>query len=248
MKMICGRAMVEKGPCVGNLVLVDRIFISASCCDTCGAFGYLHLSKEQLWKNMHRNEDLKEEYFERCFMEDLREEAIKKKNNAKIAEDAAKAAAIKKRSYIECVDAQHVTRLDFQRATADYLANCCHTLRKEGDNYTKGVLLEALSTYDIKDKMKLLLESGLPGVIKRLSLKTRNVDKKDETVRVLAQDIKNMWKIRMRARMAAASNLAPADIPASCVVGTGKRTARESTGDMEKQRIVKKFNKIVSGK
>jgi hypothetical protein len=52
----------------------------------------------------------------------------------------------------------------------------------------------------------------------------------------------------MRARMPPASNLAPADIPASCVVGTGKITARESTGDMEKQRIVKKFKKIVSGK
>ena len=42
------------GMCGGRLVLIDRTKLSASCCDTCGAYGYTHLSMAQLLKHMHR--------------------------------------------------------------------------------------------------------------------------------------------------------------------------------------------------
>ena len=251
--MLCAQRKAT-GICGGRLVLVDRSKLSGSRCDTCGACGYTHLSMAQLLKYMHRNEDLKEEYLERAWDEMHAEEALAKEAAAKVKAAAALVVAERKRCYIEKVDAQHVASLTLQRDTAAYMAHCSDVLRDDGDNAKRTRILQKLVTYNIEDKIEMLLASDLPNVVKRLSLQTSTSDDTLQGVLALAVEVKKLWKVAIRARMAAAeasrASRASAAVEASAASVASEASAakkKRSRDETNKERILKKFKQVTLG-
>jgi len=245
MKIVCAERTAT-GVCGGSVVQVHRTKFAASRCDTCGNYGYTHLSMEQLLKYMHRNEDLKEEYMERSWDEMHAEEALKEEAAAKVKAAAALVVAERKRCYIEKADAQHAARLTFQRDTAEYMKYCCEVLRDDSNNEKRARTLQLLLTYNIKDKVELLLASGLPNVVKRLSSQMSTVDETLQGVFVLATEVKTLWKVAVRARMVAtAAAVAASAASAASVASATKKKRAPDQGN--KQRILKKFKGITSG-
>ena len=245
MKMSCTERKAT-GMCGGRLVPIDRTKLSASCCDTCGAYGYTHLSMAQLLKHVHRNEDLKEEYMERACDDMHAKEALA--NEAAIKAKAAEALVVaeKKRCYIEKVDAKHVAMLTSRQDTAEYMTYCCDVLRDDGNNEKRARTLQMLLTYKIHDKIEMLLASGLPNVVKSLSSQIDTVDGTLQGVLVLAAEVKNLWKVAIRARMVAAS-AASAASPESAASPSSAANKKRSPDDSNKRRILKKFKGITSG-
>jgi len=255
------------GKCTGQLLRVHPKIYVASCCNVCGNHSYDHLSLEQLSKHMHRNSDLKDEYMERSWDESERNLQAKEIADAKLAADAKAvddenarvaaatvlaAAELKKRVYIARVDAMHTCNRLNREANATYLGERYNILcaipkssQSDTQNRLKLAALKELEDFKITDKVAVLFASGLPNVIKTMSVPSDQDDDVMQLVREQAEKIKRIWQLAIR-------NATPVMrlVKQEVVVPTKKNDnlCKKRSGNLaetELERLAKKFKSVV---
>jgi len=176
---------------------------------------------EQLSQHMHRNSDLKDEYMERSWDESERNLKAKGIADAKLAADAKAvgdedarvaaaalhaAAELKKRIYIARVDDLHMSSRLNREATVAYLRErynilCAIAQSPESDfqNRLKLAALKECEDFKITDKVAVLFASGLPKLIKTMSVPSDQDDDVMRLVREQAGKVKRIWQLAMRS-------------------------------------------------
>jgi len=248
------------GKCTGELLRVHPKIYVASCCNVCGNHSYDHLSMEQLFKHMHRNSDLEDEYMERSWDESERKLQAKEIVDTKLAADiktvnddkVLAAAELKKRIYIARVDDLHMCNRLNRDATVVYLRERYNILRaipksSESDtqNRLKLATLKDLEDFKITDKVALLFASGLPDLIKTMSVASHQDDEVMRLVCKQAGKVKHIWKLAIRSTTPV-MRLVKQDV----VVPTKKHCnpCKKRSGNIsetERERLVKKFKSVV---
>jgi len=245
------------GNCADEIVRAHAKTYEPSCCNVCGNQNYNHMNMEQLHEHMHRNPDIMEEHMLRSWMKFECENKVKEAASAKPAADAkatsekmskvtAAAADAKKCIYISRLDELHTKkRLDrektsvYFRDTFDVLMHTQPAAHR--NNTTKLAVLKQLETYDIADKIALLLASGLPALIKNIQQPSRDDDQVMALVRMSAANMKSLWRVPVISTLTVMRFVNEEDLvlTAQDVRSVNKRTGNVHDG--ERSRHSKKF-------
>jgi len=253
------------GKCTGELLRVHPKIYVASCCNVCGNHSYDHLSMEQLSKHMHRNSDLKDEYMERSWNESEHNLQAKEIVDAKLAADVKAvndenarvaaaallaAAELKKRIYIARVDDLHMCNRLNREATIAYLREkytILQAIPKTSEVVTQNRLkLAALKDFEdfkITDKVALLFASGLPNLIKTMSVAS---DQDDEVMRLVREQAgKHIWQLAMRSATPV-MRLVKQEVPVPTKKNSNPCKKRcRNISETECERLAKKFKSVV---
>jgi len=255
------------GKCTGDLLCVHPKIYVASRCNVCGNHSYDHLTMQQLSKHMHRNSDLKDEYMERSWDEFERELQAKEIVDAKRAADAKAvedenarvaaaivlaAAELKKATYIARVDDLHMRKRLNREATVAYLReryNILCVVPKSSESETqhrlKLVALKDFEDFNITDNVALLFASGLPDLIKKLSITSDQDDEVMRLVREQAGKVKRIWQLTMRSA-APVMRLVKQEVPVPTTTkGDPCKKRSGNTISTERVRLAKKFKLMV---
>jgi len=222
---------------------------------------------QQLFKHMHRNSDLKDEYIERSWDESERKLQAKEIVDAKRAadakavedENARKAAAIvlaaaelKKGIYIARVDDIHMRKRLNREVTVTYLReryNILSVVPKSSESETQHRLklaaLKDFEDFNITDNVALLFASGLPDLIKKLSITSDQDDEVMRLVREQAWKVKRIWQLAMR-NAAPVMRLVKQEVPVPTTTKDDPCKKRSgNTISTERVRLAKKFKSMV---
>jgi len=222
---------------------------------------------QQLSKHMHRNSDLKDEYMERSWDEFERELQAKEIVDAKRAADAKAvedenarvaaaivlaAAELKKATYIARVDDLHMRKRLNREATVAYLReryNILCVVPKSSESETqhrlKLVALKDFEDFNITDNVALLFASGLPDLIKKLSITSDQDDEVMRLVREQAGKVKRIWQLAMRSA-APVMRLVKQEVPVPTTTkGDPCKKRSGNTISTERVRLAKKFKLMV---
>jgi len=255
------------GKCTGELLRVHPKIYVASCCNVCGNHSYDHLSLEQLSKHMHRNSDLKDEYMERSWDESERNLQAKEIADAKLAADAKAvddenarvaaaavlaAAELKKRIYIARVDALHMCNRLNRETTAIYLGErynilCAIPKSSESDtqNRLKLAVLKEFEDFKITDKVSVLFASGLPKLIKTMSVPSDQDDDVMRLVREQAGKVKRIWQLAMRSATPVMRLVKQEVVVPTKKNGNPCKKRSGNLSETELERLAKKFKSVV---
>jgi len=255
------------GKCTGELLRVHPKIYVASRCNVCGNHSYDHLSMEQLSQHMHRNSDLKDEYIERSWDESERNLKAKETADAKLAADAKAvddenarveaaavlaAAELKKRIYIARVDDLHMCSRLNREATVAYLRErynilCAIPKSPESDsqNRLKLAALKEFEDFNITDKVAVLFASGLPKLIKTMSVPSDQDNDVMRMVRGQAGKVKRIWQLAMRSATPVMRLVKQQVVAPTKQNGNSCKKRAGNNSETECDRLAKKFKLVV---
>jgi len=193
------------GTCGGKLRKVNAKVYVARHCDKCGNHSYGHLSLQQLLDNQKFNLDLQDEYLERVDKEEERKEI------AVLSVAAAAGVALNVQRQKMLAD-KEATVLYFRKAV-DVLCVLPGAAEARAYNLGKIALLKELYGCDISKKLNTLFASGLPEVIKKLAIRSKDNDVVTAELCLEATKVVGLWSVVIRANKKVMTLVAGAEDP-----------------------------------